>query len=56
MVSKKLERFNLIREKIICKLSYSDIMFLRDFCKKHWYFALYDLLDFDRLSLTKKQK
>ena len=55
MVLKHSERFNIIKEKIIGKLSYSDIVFLRNFCKKHWYFALYDLLDFERLSLTKKQ-
>lgn len=52
----KSKRLNEIKNKINETISTSDIKFLRLFCKKHWYFALYQALDFDRLSLTNKVK
>lgn len=51
LVKYKSKRLDEIRKKIVeSKLSTTDIKFLREFCKKHWYFALYKALDFERLS------
>lgn len=54
MISKtKSKKIEVIREKLKDKLSTSEVIFLRNFCKKHWYFALYKALDFERLSMSK---
>ena len=43
------KRFTHISNKLSENLTKNDILFLRNFCKKHGYYSLYKFLKFDRI-------
>lgn len=47
--SSKISQMKVIREKIFNSLSLSELLFLRKFCRKHWYNQLYTALGFDNI-------